>query len=176
MTFKKAVIFLFVFLGILVVGIKCARRFFPVMYEEAVAASSEEFGVAKELLLGVIFAESRFSPGADSGKAAGLMQITEDTAIWISGRLGLEYSSDMRYDPEISIRMGSYYLSYLIELYGNVDTALAAYNAGGGRVSEWLKDERYSSDGKTLYNIPYGETKRYIQRVKKFSKIYDILY
>ena len=72
--------------------------------------------------------------------------------------------------------MGCYYLSYLIEKYGNTDTALAAYNGGMGNVSKWLADKRYSLDGKTLYKIPYAETEKYVKRVKAFVKIYEKLY
>ena len=53
---------------------------------------------------------------------------------------------------------------------------LAAYNAGSGNVSKWLADPRYSSDGKTLTEIPFGETKRYVNRVFNNYKIYDKLY
>jgi len=127
-------------------------------------------------LMGVIFAESRFDVTAYSGKAVALMQITDDTAKWICGKLELEYSGEILYSPRTNIEMGSYYLAYLIRQYKNTNTALAAYNAGMGNVSKWLEDERYSSDGITLSDIPYGETKRYVQRVRKLERIYEILY
>ena len=65
---------------------------------------------------------------------------------------------------------------YLEDYYKDIETALAAYNAGMGNVSGWLKDEKYSSDGVTLKDIPFGETKRYVERVKKLQVIYEILY
>ena len=130
----------------------------------------------KELLQGVIFAESKFLEDAHSGKAAGLMQITEETASWICCELDMEYSEEMLYIPETNIEMGSFYLAYLAEKYKNMDTALAAYNAGMGNVAKWLKDKRYSSDGVTLSDIPFGETKRYVQRVNRLKKLYEIIY
>ena len=104
------------------------------------------------------------------------MQITEETAKWICEQLELEYSEGLLYDPEANIEMGSFYLGYLAEKYKNMDTALAAYNAGMGNVTKWLKDSKYSSDGITLSEIPFGETKRYVQRVNKLKKLYEIIY
>jgi len=72
--------------------------------------------------------------------------------------------------------MGCFYLSYLIDHYKNIETALAAYNAGMGNVSSWLEDKKYSKDGKTLTEIPYSETAKYVRRVRSLRKIYKILY
>ena len=63
-------------------------------------------------------------------------------------------------------------LSSLIEKYGVIDTALAAYNAGIGNVNGWLVNPDYSSDGKTLYKIPYPETKHYVHKIKKYMDEY----
>ena len=82
----------------------------------------------------------------------------------------------MLYDPEINIKMGCWYLNNLIEQFGNVDTALAAYNAGSGNVRQWLQDSEYSKDGETLYNIPFAETKKYVDKIKVNYKMYQYLY
>ncbi len=151
-------------------------RFLPLKYEDSIERHAAENGLDKYFVMAVIRAESSFDHKAHSGIARGLMQITDDTAEWIAGKMGLEYDEDMVEEPDTNIKMGCRYLAYLISLYGNTDTALAAYNAGPGTVNVWLKDERYSRDGKTLYEIPYGETKRYVQRVAKFEKIYKKIY
>jgi soluble lytic murein transglycosylase len=68
-------------------------------------------------------------------------------------------------------------LSYLIrDFEGVTDTALAAYNAGRGNVQKWLKDPRYSSDGKTLIYIPFRETRNYVKRVNAALDLYTRLY
>lgn len=152
------------------------NRFLPLKYEDSIEMHAAENGLDKYFVMAVIRAESSFDHKAHSGIARGLMQITDDTAKWIAGKTGLEYEEDMVDNPDTNIQMGCWYLAYLIDLYDNTDTALAAYNAGLGNVNLWLKDERYSLDGKTLYEIPYGETKRYVQRVAKFEKIYRKIY
>ncbi|HHW89512.1 MAG TPA: lytic transglycosylase domain-containing protein, partial [Clostridiales bacterium] len=66
------------------------------------------------------------------------------------------------------------YLSRMLNKFPNPETALAAYNAGEGNVSSWLKKPQYSKDGKTLDNIPFQETSDYIKKINKNYKIYKI--
>lgn len=153
-----------------------AERVFPLRYEAYIEEYANEYGLDKYLVMGVICAESEFDPTAHSGVAKGLMQITDDTAKWIAGRLGTDFYKDMAYEPEAGINMGCYYLAYLMDIYENEDTALAAYNAGMGNVGKWLSDERYSADGKTLFDIPYSETKKYVKRVRQLEAVYKKLY
>ena len=54
--------------------------------------------------------------------------------------------------------------------------ALAAYNAGEGNVAMWLKDERYSADGKTLFSIPYRETKNHVRKTLRYREKYQKIY
>jgi soluble lytic murein transglycosylase len=149
---------------------------FPLKYSEYIEKYSEEFDLDKYMVSGVIYAESRFDNKAHSGLARGLMQLTDATADWVSEKLDIDYDYDMAEEPETNIKMGCYYLSCLMDKYNNEETALAAYNAGMGNVAKWLADARYSSDGKTLYDMPYGETKKYVKRVKIFTYIYRRLY
>lgn len=157
-------------------GIKTVYRIFPLKYADSIEKYSGEYGLDKYIVAGVIYSESGFDNTAHSGLARGLMQMTDKTADWVSEKLGIEYDYDMAENPEINIKMGCYYLSCLIEKYRNRETALAAYNAGMGNVSKWLEDPRYSADGKTLSDIPYSETKKYVKRVKIFTYIYRKLY
>ena len=60
--------------------------------------------------------------------------------------------------------------------FETTQTALAAYNAGSGNVSKWLQDSNYSDDGKTLKDIPYEETKKYVKKVMIVQKIYQWIY
>ena len=78
--------------------------------------------------------------------------------------------------PEINILIGCWYLNKLINQYDNVETALAAYNAGSGNVSRWLADDEYSSDGIRLDYIPYKKTRNYVKKVQQAKKIYEYLY
>lgn len=53
---------------------------------------------------------------------------------------------------------------------------MAAYNGGSGNVNKWLKDERYSKDGKRLDKIPFEETENYVKRVSSAYESYKSLY
>ncbi len=72
--------------------------------------------------------------------------------------------------------MGCWYLNNLREEFSDIDLVIAAYNAGRGRVSEWLLNSEYSSDGKKLSYIPYAETKSYVDKVNANYKMYERLY
>ncbi len=150
---------------------------FPLRYLDTVEKYSEEYGVDRVLILAVIHAESGFDPEAVSAAdARGLMQINESTGIFIADKLGIEdYTQDKLYDPETSIRMGTWYLSYLGGLFGVERTVLAAYNAGPGRVREWISSDDYG-DGENLLQIPYAETKGYVEKIELRKKIYRLLY
>lgn len=153
------------------------RMYYPIAYQEIIRAASEEFGVPKELLCGVIWCESRFQPEAQSSAGAcGLMQMTPATFGEVLWRLDLPEDTDI-FAPEQNIRCGAFYLRRLYNLYGeNWDTALAAYNAGMGNVNNWLSDPRYSADGATLQKIPFSETAAYVEKVQETKDVYRELY
>ena len=146
---------------------------YPIRYTGEVEQYAAENGLDKYLVYGVIKAESNFIYDAHSGVAVGLMQITEDTGAWIANKMQLDrYRPEDLTDPETNIKMGCFYLKYLLDYYGDLDLALAAYNAGMGNVNNWLEDSDHSKDGKTLHNIPFKETREYVERVKKYTEIY----
>jgi tape measure domain-containing protein len=102
---------------------------------------AQRYGVAREAILSVINAESRFRPNADSGKAKGLMQITPPTAKDLGGRLGIDPQAILT-DPKANIEAGTSYLARLMEQFGSLPKALWAYNAGPARAqSGTLPDE-----------------------------------
>lgn len=84
------------------------------------------------LVASVISQESRFNQNAISHmEAHGLMQVIDETGRWLSKELGLVYTDKLRLDPKISIKMGTWYLRYLINKYdGNERRALGHYNGG----------------------------------------------
>lgn len=153
--------------------------FYPQKYSELVTQSSEEFGVDEKLIYAVIRTESGFREDiVSSAGAIGLMQLMPDTFEWLQENLDGEviYPADKLKDPAINIRYGTYFLSWLLDRYGDVDTAAAAYNAGISNVDEWLGDSRYSDDGKTLSAIPFSETKKYVDKVRDAMENYDWIY
>ena len=136
------------------------------LYYHQVLLAAAEFDVPAPLILAVIRTESDFRPRAmSSAGAIGLMQLLPDTFTDVGERLLQESSDDIQiYTPSVNIRYGTCYLSYLYRQFGDWETALAAYNAGEGRVRTWLADKTLSSEG-DLLTIPYPETARYVQSV-----------
>lgn len=143
---------------------------YPVSYSSYITRYAHENDLDPYLVIAVIKQESNFVADARSPYAGGLMQLTEVTADEYAGKLGLTNYNYM--DPETNVKIGCYVLSCLIEKYDCVDTALAAYNAGVGNVDGWLKNPDYSTDGKTLYKIPYSETKHYIEKINGYYEEY----
>ena len=150
---------------------------FPLRYENYIVDFSNEYNLDKYLVMAVIKAESNFIPDAHSGVARGLMQITDETSLWISKKIDINLNSNSLEDPGTNIRMGCFYLRYLLDYYNNDQKlALAAYNAGMGNVDKWLQDPKHSKSGKTLDDIPFKETKNYITKINKVINIYKNLY
>lgn len=148
---------------------------YPEKYSGYVEEYSEVYGVERSLVYAVMKAESKFNPKAKSKKGAkGLMQITNSTADFIAERLKIG-NYDI-YDVDTNIRFGCWYLSYLSLKFEDITAAIAAYNAGEGRVAEWLSDKKYSIDGITLDNIPFKETETYVKKVIKNKNHYEKLY
>ena len=155
---------------------------YPLKYADTVLAAAEEYGISPSLIYGIIHAESSFNPSAhSSADAVGLMQITDDTYRWALQRAGAEdtYNPDTLLDPVANIRCGTYILHLLSEKFENTQTVLAAYNAGQGHVRQWLADPTCSTDGVTLFHIPFSETEEFIRRVltakQRYQRIYNIL-
>lgn len=140
---------------------------------------SEENGLDKYLVYAVIKAESNFDPNVKSNAdARGLMQLMEETAVERSNVIENEdiEAYDL-YDPETNIKLGTSYLSYLLELYdGNTVLAIIAYNAGLGNVKQWIKDGVIKPDGSDIENIPYKETENYVRKILRDYQMYLKIY
>lgn len=150
---------------------------YPHKYEEFVEKYSAEFGLDSALLYAVIRTESSFDPSAvSSADAVGLTQITPETFEWLRMKLGETQGELSLLDPETSVKYGAFFLSYLLDEFGETPVALAAYHAGRGRVNSWLEDPEISPDGKTLTKIPISETAHYVKKVTKALNIYSNLY
>jgi len=175
----KRVIILFIGALIALTMVYAAvRAVYPEKYSDYINQYSEKYNLDPYLVKAIIKAESNFKPYAVSHKnARGLMQISEITGAWAAEKLKIEnYSEEMLFDAETNISFGCWYLSVLYTEFGDTELVLAAYNAGSGNVSRWLKDKTLSSDGKRLDKIPFKETENYLSRVKNNYKMYKILY
>jgi soluble lytic murein transglycosylase len=155
------------------------RVVYPVKYEETVMKYSEIYGVDPNLVMAIIKVESKFDSEAVSKKGAiGLMQIMPETGIWASEKVGIEgFEENDLYNYDTNIQIGTWYIGNLInEFDGDIRNAVAAYNGGSGNVRSWLNDESYSSDGINLSEIPFPETRGYVDKVIKAQGVYREIY
>ena len=149
---------------------------FPLEHTDSVRAHARNNKLDPGVVFAVIRQESAFNPEARSPAGArGLMQLMPKTGkataklnrIPWSGVAGL-------YDTDRNIRLGSSYLRQVLERYGNnIVLGAASYNAGPHRVSRWLPEEGSLAANRWVANIPYSETRKYVQRVLAYAAIYD---
>lgn len=188
MKYKKALLRSAVILSILLLSVltgllfqfvwdKVDRANYPRDYSEYVEQYAGQYGVPEPVVYAVIKIESSFSSGAVSDVGAvGLMQIMPDTFNWLMTMTKESLEAGMLYDPATNIKYGTYYLSYLYLRYGSWDEVFAAYNAGHGKVDEWLEDEEYTGKDGKLVQIPYEETRNYVKKVNHAIDVYKRLY
>lgn len=150
----------------------------PLKYKEYVYKYSSEYKVDPYLVFSIIKAESSFNPNATSHKnARGLMQITDQTGVWIAEMMGIEdFKVEYLYEPDTNIKLGCWYLNSLEKEFDDNNLVIASYNAGRGNVNSWLKDNRYSSTGESLDKIPFKETEGYVKKVNNYYSVYKKLY
>ena len=140
----------------------------PLRHEDIIRQQARDKGLDPALIAGVVYAESKFRDGQQSpAGAVGLMQLTPATARYIAHKSGgTQFVVDDLGTPQVNIAYGAYYLRYLLRRYdGNVDFALAAYNAGEGNVDRWISDAKAHERALTVTAIPYSETRAYVRRV-----------
>lgn len=154
------------------------KKIYRTDYAEFVIQNAEKNGLDPLLVFAIIKAESNFKPGDTSNSGAiGLMQLLPETAIEEAETIGEEVIVKQElYDPETNIKIGTSYYAKLLKKYNNELVALAAYNAGMGRVDSWIQDGIIKEDGSNLENIPYKETLNYVRKIERDYKIYKNLY
>ncbi|MBB6670994.1 lytic transglycosylase domain-containing protein [Cohnella nanjingensis] len=157
------------------------RMIYPISYEEEIHRSADHYQVDPLLIAAIIRVESNFKAQAVSPKGAiGIMQIMPDTADWILKQddfngLTVQQAGER---ADAGIRLGTWYVRELQRQFkGDLVQTLAAYNAGPGKVRQWLERKTWDGKEETLRDIPYGETRHYVQRVlfyhKKYKQLYD---
>ena len=148
------------------------RAFWDLVFQQARANRLDS-----NLVLGVIRQESAFNPQAtSSANARGLMQVLPSTAGGRSKRSRLTAERQL-YSPGYNIRFGCHYLAGLIRAFnGNVEEAVAAYNAGDTRVKEWLQGRSFSEPAEFVESIPFRDTRAYVEAVMRDGRIYKGLF
>jgi soluble lytic murein transglycosylase len=155
------------------------NRLYPIAFGAEIDAGVGARNLTPELVLAVIREESRFDEYAASPAGArGLMQLMPTTAEWIGRKIGRRRINvnDLD-DPGFSIAAGCRYLRFLLDRgNGSIVAALAAYNAGHGRMKSWKSRHGPHIDPiAALELIGPMETRRYVRRVLDSMVAYDRL-
>lgn len=127
----------------------------------------------------LIMAESDWNPHAFSRVGArGLMQLMPETGRRLAERLGVAIiSDDQLFDPTLNLRLGVAYLNELSRRFeGRLPLVLASYNAGEEQVSKWWLKHGSDDIEEFIANIPFRETRRYVQRVYVHYAEYQRIY
>jgi soluble lytic murein transglycosylase len=150
----------------------------PLRHEDIIRQQAADKDVDAALIAAVIYEESKFRDQTSAAGARGLMQITPGTADYIAAKSGgIAFEQGDLATPQINIAYGAWYLRYLRDKYeGNDLAAVAAYNAGEGRVDEWVSSagglERFGES-----DIAFPETREYVDGVEDrredYRKHYD---
>lgn len=153
------------------------RLYYPIYFPEVIFAEVEQLGVDPALLVALIRQESLFELSAESiAGARGLTQVMPATGEYVAQNSNFEnFETGQLWLPYVSIKFGVWYLKQQLEIFeGNQFAALAAYNAGPGNVSEWIK----TSNDLDIFveSIPFWESRTYIRRIYVNLAAYRRLY
>lgn len=143
------------------------RLRYPRPYSSAVTEATRLTQLPPDWILAVMRQESLFRGDAVSRAGArGLMQLVPSTAHAVERRWHLPPPQPgSAFDAASDVTLGAAYLKELLDRYGGqLGVSLAAYNAGPIPVARWLPPRTMPADV-WIENIPYGETRTYIQRV-----------
>lgn len=148
---------------------------FPVVHRDTFAREANTRGISTTWAFAITRQESGFMSDARSGVGAmGLMQLMPDTARETARKFSIPLRSPQQtLDPEVNIQLGAAYLSQVYRQFdSNRILASAAYNAGPGRVRQWLRDGNAQPVDVWIETIPFDETRQYVQNVLSYAVIY----
>jgi soluble lytic murein transglycosylase len=150
---------------------------YPQPYEPSVTAAAHAAQLPVTLIYSVIRQESLYRANVvSSAGARGLMQLELSTAKPTAKALKLPtpHMADL-FDPQLNSTLGAEHLHMLLDkVNGQLPLALAAYNAGIAAANRWLPADSIAPDV-WVENIPYNETRNYVQRILWHTVVYGWL-
>ena len=153
------------------------QAIYPFPLPALILGWAQERSLNPLLVTALVRQESRFQPDIQSVVGAvGLMQVMPETGAWISEQIAQD--SYTLSTPADNVKFGTWYLDYTHREYGNNSLfAVASYNAGPGAVSSWIEEGGFSNADDFVENIPYPETKGYVESVLggywNYLRLYD---
>jgi soluble lytic murein transglycosylase len=152
---------------------------FPRPYWDELKRDAEKNHLDPYLVASLIRQESEFNPAAISpANAMGLMQLLPGVGKGTARELKIRhFSTDQLLNPNTNLQLGTRYFKHMVDHYdGQVEYALAAYNAGEDRVDQWRKDGNFKSVEEFVESIPFTETREYVQAIMRNAVLYRLLY
>jgi soluble lytic murein transglycosylase len=158
--------------------IEIQQVIFPLDYWPLLQKYGAARGLDPYLLAALVAQESNFDPVVVSpANAVGLMQVLPSNGRAFAKVLGLRsFSRSKLNDPEVNIQIGTTIFANTIKKFGGVHFALAAYNAGEGRVVAWKKERPGLPQDEFIDDIPFPETQNYVKRILGTAEDYRRLY
>jgi len=154
------------------------RLLFPILDQDELARDAKARGLDPALVAGVIRQESSFNARAVSvAGARGLMQLLPSVGQEVSRNTAFAvWYPALLLDPDANLQLGTSHLASYFKQYGALPRVLAAYNAGGSRVTRW--STKPGADDPELFaeRIPFAETRDYVRIVQRNAQVYRTLY
>jgi soluble lytic murein transglycosylase len=168
------------FVGVVATVLQQAARNFALPLSDAsiIREQAAQKRLDPALIAAVIYAETKFDPRPSPAGAQGLMQILPSTAYYLAHLSGgVSFTAGDLADPSVNVAYGSYYLRYLLDHYsGNEMLAVAAYNGGLGNVDKWVARAQAAGRRLSVGEIPFPQTRAYVQRVLGAERAYRATY
>ncbi len=162
------------------IGLPQANRLsYPKGYQEFVVPYAKKYGVDELIVYSIIREESRFQKDVVSpADAVGLMQLIPPTARTVARQIGINgFSTAMLTIPRINIEMGIFYFKQVLDKFnGDVELALASYNAGPHRAADWKARFYGLEKDEFIEEVPFRETRNYIRRILRSYGAYKAIY
>ncbi len=151
------------------------KMYYPLKYDDWIRAYARKNGVDPYTIMGLIHQESYYNANAKSAVGAmGLMQLMPATGRELAANFHIAPHLD---NPETNIRLGTAHFKMLVNLFnGSNELAIAAYNAGQGRVLQWRRAAPGKPMDEFLESIPYRETRTYTKHVVMLASTYRRMY
>ena len=155
------------------------RLLFPQPYWNDLVADSQRNGLDPYLVASLIRQESEFNAGAVSpANAYGLMQLLPSIGKAAAKKNGIKgFDARQLLNPSMNLLLGTTNLKQVLDRFGGqVEYALAAYNAGDTPIRRWLATNDYKDVPEYVESIPYSETREYVQAILRNRELYRALY
>lgn len=154
------------------------RLLFPIVDRDELSRAATARSLDPALVAGLIRQESNFTPRAVSvAGARGLMQLLPSVGQEIARNLNFPvWHSALLFDPDANLQLGTAHLATYMKQYGPLPRVLAAYNAGGSRVTRWSAKGGVDDPEVFIERIPFVETRDYARIVQRNALFYRLLY